>query len=44
MVPCDLCGREVELHESYVVRIDVFADPSVPPMSTEELQSDGASS
>ena len=39
MVPCDLCGREVELHESYVVRIDVFADPSVPPMSGEELQS-----
>jgi hypothetical protein len=38
MVACDLCGREVEVHESYVVRIDVFADPSVPPMSTEELQ------
>ena len=39
MVACDLCGREVELHDSYVVRIDVFADPSVPPMSGEELQS-----
>ncbi len=39
MVACDLCGREVEVHESYVVRIDVFADPSVPPMSIEELQS-----
>jgi hypothetical protein len=38
-VACELCGREVEVHESYVVRIDVFADPSVPPMSVEELQS-----
>ena len=39
MAACELCGREVELHESYVVRIDVFADPSVPPTSAEELQS-----
>jgi len=39
MVACELCRREVELHESYVVRIDVFAGPSVPPMSGEELQS-----
>jgi hypothetical protein len=36
-VECELCGREVELHESYVVRIDVFADPSIPPTSGEEL-------
>ena len=36
-VECELCGRSVEVHESYVVRIDVFADPSVPPMTTEEL-------
>jgi hypothetical protein len=39
MVPCDLCGRQVELHESYVVRVEVFADPSVPPVSGEALQS-----
>jgi hypothetical protein len=39
MVACELCGRGVEVYESYVVRIDVFADPSVPPMSAEELQS-----
>ena len=25
------------MHESYVVRIDVFADPSVPPTTAEEL-------
>src|SRR4051812_20856192 len=34
---CELCGREVELHESYVVRIEVFADPSMPATSSEEL-------
>ncbi len=37
MVGCELCGRSVELHESYVVRIDVFADPSMPPTTAEEL-------
>ena len=36
-VSCEFCGREVELHESYVVRIDVFADPSVPATGAEEL-------
>src|SRR5947209_11751305 len=36
-VACALCGRPVEQHASYVVRIDVFADPSMPPLSTEEL-------
>src|SRR3954451_11435882 len=36
-VECELCRREVEVHESYVVRIDVFADPSVPPTTGEEL-------
>ena len=36
-VACELCGREVDVHESYVVRIDVFADPSVPPTTAEEL-------
>ena len=34
---CELCGRDVGLHESYVVRIDVFADPSVPPTTADEL-------
>ena len=38
-VTCDLCGRDVDVHASYVVRMDVFADPSVPPMTTEEIQS-----
>ena len=34
---CDLCGRALPTHASYVVRIDVFADPSIPPISTEQL-------
>lgn len=38
-VRCELCGREVSIFSSYVVRIDVFAEPSLPPISTEELKS-----
>ena len=37
-VICDLCERRLVKHASYVVRMDVFADPSIPPMSTEELE------
>ena len=36
-VLCDLCGKEVDLHESYVVRIEVFAEPLMKPVSGEEL-------
>ena len=36
-VVCDLCGREIDLHESYVVQIDVFAEPSIKALSGEEL-------
>jgi hypothetical protein len=35
---CDLCDRLIQKHASYVVRMDIFADPSVPPLSTEELE------
>lgn len=38
MIACALCGRPVEWHASYVVRIDVFAEPSIPPISTEDLE------
>ena len=37
-VICDLCGQSVPPHAHYVVRIDVFADPAMPPIDTEELQ------
>ena len=36
-VHCDLCRRDLPAHASYVVRIDVFADPSIPPTSAEAL-------
>ena len=35
---CELCGAVVAPHAHYVVRIDVYADPSVPAMTTEELE------
>ena len=38
-IVCELCGREVDLHDSYVVRIEVFAEPSVPSMTGEQLAS-----
>jgi len=34
---CDLCGGSVPPHAHYIVRIDVFADPSMPEMSTDDL-------
>src|SRR5439155_21232086 len=37
-VICDLCGDTVPPHAHYVVRIDVFADPSLPPVTTDELE------
>lgn len=36
-VVCAICGKRVVEHESYLVRIDVFADPTMPPVTTEEL-------
>jgi hypothetical protein len=35
---CDICHTPLAPHAFYVVKIDVFADPSVPAMSTEELE------
>ena len=37
-VLCDLCDRRLDKHASYVVRIDVYADPSTPDLSTEDLE------
>ena len=36
-ISCALCGRTLVAHASYVVRIDVFADPSLPPLTAEQL-------
>ena len=37
-VTCDLCDRALPKHLRYVVRMDVFADPTIPPLSTAELE------
>ncbi len=37
-VRCEICDCTLAAHESYVVRIEAFADPALPPMSDEELQ------
>ncbi len=36
-VTCDLCGATLPVHASYVVRTEVFADPSLPPITGDEL-------
>src|SRR5438105_12295874 len=36
-VICDLCGTIIPPHAHYVVKIDVYADPSMPPLDTAEL-------
>jgi hypothetical protein len=35
---CDLCDRILPKQASYVVRIDVFADPSMPQLSQDDLE------
>src|SRR5436305_11451744 len=40
-VLCDICHRVMDLHASYIVRIDVFADPTVPPLNTDDAQAPG---
>jgi hypothetical protein len=34
---CSLCGASVELGSGYIVRIDVFADPEIPPLTAEQI-------
>ncbi len=36
-IACNLCGCPLAPHAHYIVRIDVFADPSLPPMHTADL-------
>ena len=36
-VSCALCDAAMPVHASYVVRIDVFADPTLPPMNSDDL-------
>ena len=34
---CDLCDDVLPPHGFYMVRMDVFAEPSVPPVTGDEL-------
>jgi hypothetical protein len=34
---CEICDKEIDPHAHYVVRIDVFADPSMPATTGMEL-------
>lgn len=34
---CELCGRPIPPGAGYVVRIDVFADPELPPMTADDI-------
>jgi hypothetical protein len=36
-VECALCGKPIPPNAHYIVRIDVFADPSMPEMTSEQL-------
>lgn len=37
LVACDLCSRSIEVQARYIVRMDVFADPGMPPITDEQL-------
>ena len=37
-VLCDLCNRPIPPAADYVVKIEVYADPAMPAMSGEELE------
>lgn len=37
VIRCDICRRAIPMHAYYVVKIEVFADPSLPGVSGEEL-------
>lgn len=37
-VRCDLCESTVAPHAHYVLRMQIFADPSMPNLSAEDLE------
>ena len=37
-VLCDLCGRPIPPHCHYIVRIDVLADPAMPPITQDQIE------
>jgi hypothetical protein len=41
---CAVCKRPVPLGMGYVARIDVFADPELPPMTSAQIEATDVSS
>ena len=37
-VICEMCGRVIPPHGHYVVKIEIFADPSMPELDSGELE------
>jgi translation initiation factor IF-2 len=37
-IRCDICNASIPPHAHYVVRMDVFADPSLPELTSQELE------
>lgn len=35
-VECELCGRRIPAQASYVVRIDIYAEPALPAMQSAD--------
>jgi hypothetical protein len=35
---CHMCGRMIPQGAHYEVRIEIFADPSMPPMTSDEVE------
>ncbi len=40
---CESCGKAVPTGGFYVVRVDVFADPAMPPIDTTQPPAEGES-
>jgi hypothetical protein len=38
VVICDMCGRRAAPHGHYVVKMEVYADPSLPAVTSDELE------
>jgi len=36
---CGLCGRHITPGSGYIVRIEAMADPQMPPMSMQQIES-----
>ena len=35
---CDLCSRVIPPHAHYILKMQIYADPQMPPISSEELE------